>query len=150
MSKRFTIVTLALTAIVSFLVGAIVAGGTNKSTVTAGTASRTPSMRPVVHTGAASPASALVNFADVVELINPAVVNIDATARGRETRRRGRIRNAPHGRVGVRDRQPARIRALGDRGRDQLPRTQVVRRKPRQLHSDRRRDQLRQQRRAAD
>ena len=95
MSKRFTIVTLALTAIVSFLVGAIVAGGTNKSTVTAGTASRTPSMRPVVHTGAASPASALVNFADVVELINPAVVNIDATARGRETRRRGRIRIDP-------------------------------------------------------
>src|SRR5881396_3322176 len=95
MSKRFTIVTLALTAIVSFLVGAIVAGGTNKSTITAGTAPRTPSMRPVVHTGAASPTSALVNFADVVERINPAVVNIDATARGRETRRRGRIRIDP-------------------------------------------------------
>src|SRR5216117_430116 len=95
MSKRFTIVTLALTAIVSFLVGAIVAGGTNKSSVTAGTSPRTPSMPPVVHTGAASPTSALVNFADVVERINPAVVNIDATARGRETRRRGRIRIDP-------------------------------------------------------
>src|SRR5881396_1975386 len=95
MSKRFTIVTLALTAIVSFLVGAIVAGGTNKSSVTAGTSPRTPSMRPVELTGAASPTSALVNFADVVERINPAVVNIDATARGRETRRRGRIRIDP-------------------------------------------------------
>src|SRR5438876_1520181 len=95
MSKRFTIVTLALTAIVSFLVGAIVAGGTNKSSVTAGMAPRPPSLPPVVHTGAASPTSALVNFPDVVERINPAVVNIDATARGRETRRRGRIRIDP-------------------------------------------------------
>jgi serine protease Do len=95
MSKRFTIVTLALTAIVSFLVGAIVAGGTNKSTVRAGTTPRPASIRPVVHAGGASPTSALVNFADVVERINPAVVNIDATARGRETRRRGRIRIDP-------------------------------------------------------
>jgi serine protease Do len=32
--------------------------------------------------------ASLVNFADVVERINPAVVNIDATTRGRESRRR--------------------------------------------------------------
>jgi serine protease Do len=94
MSKRFTIVTLALTAIVSFLVGAIVAGGMNRSAVTAGTGPRSVSLRPVAHAGGGA-TSGLVNFADVVERINPAVVNIDATARGRETRRRGRIRIDP-------------------------------------------------------
>ena len=193
----------------------------------------------------ASALDSLVNFADVVERINPAVVNIDATARGRErdgagavtrtdppgavrrtgsrsairaqtraARRRQRVHHrcrrqhpdeqprhrsrrtdhrsscptaaalraassapirtptsrsikvdgqtglpvaplgdsdeAADGRVGVRDRQPARLRALGDRRRGQLPRAQAVRREPGQLHPDRRGDQFRQQRRAAD
>jgi serine protease Do len=95
MSKRFTIVTLVLTAVVAFLVGAIFAGGVDRSSVAAGAPPKAASIRPAVHAGGASPASALVNFADVVERINPAVVNIDATARGREPRRRGRLRLDP-------------------------------------------------------
>ena len=97
MSKRFTIVSLALTAVVAFLVGAIVAGGTAHPSVAAGPqVPRMAAIRSAVHAaGAASAAAGLVNFADVVERINPAVVNIDATARGREPRRRGRIRADP-------------------------------------------------------
>jgi serine protease Do len=93
MSKRFTIVTLALTAMVAFLVGAIFAGGAARSSVVAGAPPKASSTRAVSHAG--GPSSPLVNFADVVERINPAVVNIDATARGREPRRRGRIRIEP-------------------------------------------------------
>jgi serine protease Do len=87
--RRFTFVTLALTAIVAFLVGAILAGGFDRSTISAG-----PGAKTTVRSARASTANAAVipaiNFADVVERINPAVVNIDATARGEGRRRRGR------------------------------------------------------------
>jgi serine protease Do len=91
MSKRFTLVTLALTAVVAFLVGAIFAGGLTPASVAIGTGKGTPA-RPASRPAAGPSSVSLVNFADVVERINPAVVNIDATARGRDTRggRRGR------------------------------------------------------------
>jgi len=94
MSRRFTIVTVVLTAVVAFLVGAIVAGGIDRSGVSAGAPAKTAASRSVSHTTAAL--NGLVNFADVVERINPAVVNIDATARGRDrARRRGRTMIEP-------------------------------------------------------
>ena len=88
--RRFTFVTLALTAVVAFLVGAIMAGGFARPDVSAG-APKTTSGRSIA--AAARPSNAApvipaVNFADVVERINPAVVNIDATARGQDGRRR--------------------------------------------------------------
>jgi serine protease Do len=94
MSRRFTLVTLGLTAIVAFLVGAIFAGGVSRSSVSAlapktGAASRAPGRGVAAAAGAS-----LVNFADVVERINPAVVNIDATTRAHDSRRR-RGRSAP-------------------------------------------------------
>ena len=61
-----------------------------------------------------------------------------------------RLRRAAGGRVGGGDRQPAGLRAHGDRGRRQLHRPEAVRLVARPLHPDRRRHQLRQQRRAAD
>jgi serine protease Do len=86
MSKRFTLVTVALTAVVAFLVGAIVAGSTTASTVSADVPG--PAAESAVVRAAAAPAMAsLVNFADVVERINPAVVNIDATTMGWDGRR---------------------------------------------------------------
>src|SRR5207249_4137860 len=89
MSRRFTLITVALTAIVAFLVGAIVAGGIARSTLSAGARAKTAARAS--HTSAPAGASALVNFADIVERLNPAVVNIDATTRARDTRkRRGR------------------------------------------------------------
>jgi serine protease Do len=90
--KRFTFVTLALTALVAFLVGAIVAGGISRSAVSAGVALNRPPAEPSSRAVKAAPVAAVaagaVNFADIVERINPAVVNIDATARGPEGRRR--------------------------------------------------------------
>src|SRR5215470_11525788 len=85
--RRFTFVSCALTAVVAFLVGAILAGGVDRGHVTAGAPAKIANQtkRPAATPVVALPA---INFADVVERINPAVVNIDATARGRDARRR--------------------------------------------------------------
>jgi len=92
MSRRFTLVTVTLTAVVAFLVGAIMSGGSARSTITAGApaASTTPAGRYAVRPSPAALDGPPLSFADVVERINPAVVNIDATSRGREPRRRPR------------------------------------------------------------
>jgi serine protease Do len=86
MPKRFTCVTIGLTAVVAFLVGTIFAGGIGRSTVSAGAPLKTadarfvPAGRPATGTGLP------VSFADVVERINAAVVNIDATTRAGDPR----------------------------------------------------------------
>ena len=84
MSRRFTVVTLTLTAIVAFLVGAILAGGFARPGVSAGVPAKA-APRPV---SSAPVMASLVNFADVVERLNPAVVNIDTTTRSAGNRRR--------------------------------------------------------------
>jgi serine protease Do len=90
MSRRVTYVTLALTAVVAFLVGAIFAGGLTRSAIVAGIVKDAPAKNRA-RTAAGPAAGPLVNFADVVERINAAVVNIDSTTRGRDSRgRRGR------------------------------------------------------------
>jgi serine protease Do len=87
--RRFTVVTVALTAVVAFLIGAIMAGGFGQPSVAADTPARTRiSPAPAPHP--AGPAGGLVNFADVVERINPAVVNIDASGPGAFDGRRRR------------------------------------------------------------
>ncbi len=95
MSRRFTLVSVALAGVVSFLVGAIVAGGFGAPPVVADVpAARTPG--PGLGPATPGLAGSVINFADVVERINPAVVGIDATARGDVRRRRGR-EGAPGG-----------------------------------------------------
>jgi serine protease Do len=81
-SRRFTYVSAGLVAAVAFFVGTIFAGGMTRSLVVAGgeNARRAPITRAV-------PPGALVNFADVVARVNPAVVNIDATSKSRGPRR---------------------------------------------------------------
>jgi serine protease Do len=79
MSKRFTFITLALCSTVAFLVGVILAGGGVARTPVVSSApvyATPPTDRP-------RPASlpGVVNFADVADRINPAVVNIDAASR---------------------------------------------------------------------
>src|SRR6184192_2351496 len=86
MSKRFTVVTVALSAVIAFLIGAIFAGGITRSAISAGGPARSVSGRTAPRGAAAL--NGLVNFADVVERINPAVVNIDATTRVRDRGRR--------------------------------------------------------------
>jgi serine protease Do len=88
MSRRFTVVTLTLTAVVAFLVGAILAGGFQRPAITALAPAEPPAPASTTVRAEAPASSALVNFADIVERINPAVVNIDATARGNDARRR--------------------------------------------------------------
>jgi serine protease Do len=85
-SRRFTFVTIALTAVVGLLIGIIVAGGFDRPSMRA--EEPRPSATPSRSAADARPA--LVNFADVVERINPAVVNVDATSLVAGPRRRGR------------------------------------------------------------
>jgi serine protease Do len=84
MSKRFTIVTVALAMSVAFLVGLILAGGLTQAPVVS-SAPAAPPAPPAARsprlTGAATLPS-VVNFADVAERINAAVVNIDSTSTG--------------------------------------------------------------------
>jgi serine protease Do len=88
MTRRFALVTVLLTATAAFLVGLIVAGSLTPTPVVSGTPDDAPPRR-VARSVAAT--ASLVNFADVAERINPAVVNIDATSRaaGRSGGRRG-------------------------------------------------------------
>jgi len=89
--RRFTIVTVALSSAVAFLVGVILAGGVTSTTVAFGIGPPAPPpvQRDRPRAAASANAGTSVNFADVAERINPAVVNIDAASRaGHERHRR--------------------------------------------------------------
>src|SRR6476646_3816401 len=94
--RRYVGLIVALVAVVAFLLGIAVSGGPG---VLAG-AARSPNpasasasapapVRAPAKLAAAAPAGT-VNFADVAERINPAVVNIDAASRGGHESRRHR------------------------------------------------------------
>lgn len=96
MMRRFSLVFVALIAVIGFLVGVIAAGGFGRPALEAQTAAvRAPARAADAHLSAPrTPLPALVNFADVVERVNRTVVNIDATtsaaiAEGRRRRRLG-------------------------------------------------------------
>ena len=82
MTRRFAYFTVGLTASVAFLVGMVVAGSMTPSQATSA-----PSISAVRYARDDRPfvpgLAGVVNFADVAERLNPAVVNIDATARRR-------------------------------------------------------------------
>jgi serine protease Do len=82
MTRRFVYFTVGLTACVSFLVGMVVTGSLSPSPAIS--APEVASVRNVRDDRPLMPGIAgVVNFADVAERLNPAVVNIDATARRR-------------------------------------------------------------------
>jgi serine protease Do len=92
MSRRFTIVSVVLTAAVAFLIGTIFAGGANRSAAVDASPGG-PGGDDAKRTGAirtAARLAPLTNFADVVDRVNPAVVNVDATSKVRKSRRRER------------------------------------------------------------
>jgi serine protease Do len=93
--RRFTFLTLALVATVAFLVGLIVAGGVTSAPVvsTAQPEGLTPAS--TARRGADLPGPMVVNFADVAERVNAAVVNIDAAPRISATRDPQRFRRGP-------------------------------------------------------
>jgi serine protease Do len=88
--RRYPLIALVLTSTVAFLVGLILAGGMPRGFVTprvSGAQRSLAGVGPSTKVGGAS--TSAVNFADVAERINPAVVNIDAATRaGHETRHR--------------------------------------------------------------
>jgi serine protease Do len=97
MSKRFTFITVALSTTVAFLVGIILAGGLSRTPVvsSASTAGAPPSPHEKTRAAAVAASPALVNFADVAERINAAVVNIDAASKGQPGR--DSARSSPRG-----------------------------------------------------
>jgi serine protease Do len=81
-TRRFAFFTVGLTACVSFLVGMVVTGS-----MTPSTAISAPSVSAIRNARDDRPfmpgVAGVVNFADVADRLNPAVVNIDATSRRR-------------------------------------------------------------------
>src|SRR5687767_13001381 len=77
--RRFTILTVALTATVAFLVGLLIAGHFTTPVVTTAPRLQPRTVNTTMPTLGFSPGA---NFADVAERINTAVVNIEATSRG--------------------------------------------------------------------
>jgi len=73
-TRRFTLLTVALVACIAFLVGLVVAGSLSP-TASLTTAASSTQPRPAA---AAAGATVLVNFADIAARVNPAVVNIEA------------------------------------------------------------------------
>ena len=77
--RRFTVLTVGLTAAVAFLVGLLLAGQFSTPVVT--TAPK-PAPRPASAPAPVGLGYGAANFADVAERVNAAVVNIDATSKG--------------------------------------------------------------------
>jgi serine protease Do len=77
--RRFTLVTIVLSSAVAFLVGLILAGEVTPTPVVS-TVSSGSTTAGRMRSASSAPASTIVNFADVTERINAAVVNIDASA----------------------------------------------------------------------
>jgi serine protease Do len=103
MARTFALVTVLLTATVAFIMGLIAAGSfasapsvSQPEPASAVAAATTPIPVPVVDgTTVTRQGAGLVNFADVAERINPAVVNIEATTRGDSSRRRRQFETPP-------------------------------------------------------
>lgn len=80
MSRPFALVTLGLAATIAFLAGFITAGSV--PAVPAVSQPAAPTLAPSAPPAALPPPA---SFADIAALVNPSVVNISATARGRPT-----------------------------------------------------------------
>jgi serine protease Do len=76
--KRFTIVTLVLSTTVAFLVGLMLAGEFTPAPAVFSAARPAPAPERIRPAGVIAPLT-VVNFADVAERVNAAVVNIEAT-----------------------------------------------------------------------
>jgi serine protease Do len=87
--RRFTLLTVVLSSMVAFLIGLIIAGGVTPGPVVSSAPRRPAAAAAEARPAGARAAAGLVNFADVAERINPAVVNIDATSKSSRERRRG-------------------------------------------------------------
>ncbi len=104
MSRRFTLLSLALSSMVAFLVGVIFAGEFAPARVVSSAPGPLPPRAARASLPGATGAPMLVNFADVAERINSAVVNIDSTSKGADARDpRSFFRDGPGEAPGPRD-----------------------------------------------
>jgi serine protease Do len=108
MSKRFTVVTVALAAAVAFLVGLIIAGEFTPAAVVVSAPRGVPPAPEPARPATLSLGPAVVNFADVAERINAAVVNIDAISKGTDPRDPPRYLRRGDGSDGTREFDPTR------------------------------------------
>jgi serine protease Do len=106
MSRRFTILSVSLIALMAFLIGAILAGGVSRPTIEADSPAET--RRTTIGAPGPPARSTVVDFADVVERINPAIVSIDATGRDVVDAERRRSRVPPPSPNPDADRLPVR------------------------------------------
>jgi len=99
--RRFTLLTIVFSSTVAFLIGVMLAGGLTPGPVVSSAPERATPVR-TLDRPAAGPAvfPGAVNFADVAERINAAVVNVDATSK---TSREGRPRRGEDGDTPGRD-----------------------------------------------
>ena len=86
--RRFTLLTVVLSSAVAFLIGVLIAGGLTPGSVVSSSPSR-PAPGAAAKLANSRAVTGAVNFADVAERINSAVVNIDATSKTSRERRRG-------------------------------------------------------------
>ncbi|MGH9373346.1 MAG: trypsin-like peptidase domain-containing protein, partial [Vicinamibacterales bacterium] len=95
--RRFTLLTIVLASTVAFLVGIIVAGGVTPGPIVSSAPELTEPDAGLAKPARVTALSGVVNFADVAERINAAVVNVDATSKtSREPRpRRGEGMDSP-------------------------------------------------------
>ena len=91
--RRFTILTVVLVAMVAFLVGLIIAGEFTPGPVVSTASRGTPTGAVAARVPGRPAGPSVVNFADIAERINAAVVNVDATSS--KTIRDPRFRRAP-------------------------------------------------------
>ena len=84
---RFTVLTVALCSVVSFLLGAVVTGDHTSPLAVAAQPAR-PVERAALKAPLPAGSGGLVSFADVAERVNAAVVNIEAASRAGHERRR--------------------------------------------------------------
>ena len=90
MTRLYVITTATLAAIIGVLVGVLLTTPRAVSVSPAGAATRSAASDPAPSAELPPPQTAVptsINFADIAARLNPAVVNIDATARARRARR---------------------------------------------------------------
>lgn len=93
MSHRFTVLTVALSAAITFLLG-ITVGQRGADAPPAAVAPAPPDVKPRASLAPGPPGGA-ISFADVAALVNPSVVNVDAASRRHASRDRGRALPPP-------------------------------------------------------
>jgi serine protease Do len=94
--RRYTLIIVTLVAVVSFLLGVMVAGGSLPPSPALAAQPPGATIRPVPRHADAAAGIGAPNFADVAERLNTAVVNIDAASRGgRDRRSRGGDEDGP-------------------------------------------------------